>query len=123
MKIYKLLRRLRESVGGVVRRAVRLLQRREVPRLLEAFNRGLALGRKHDVPARKDAHHYADDAAEDAEHDEVDRQQGVKLLDLFLNDLGPHPRGADGEGVQTQDSSVYEEEEEGFVVPETEAGR
>ena len=112
-------------VAGVLGRAVavqRLPQRRYVPRLLETFNRGQAADREANMPGGEAAEDQPDDAAEDGEEDDVHREQGVHVV-CVIEDLAPDPERGDGKVHPAEDGGVDEEEEEGFVVVEPDAGR
>lgn len=114
-------RRVGDVVGWVVRVLERLPQWGEVPCLLETFNRRLVAARKEDMPARESADNKTDYAADDGQHDVVDREQRVQILGIVHN-LRPGPGSGHSEAIEAKDSRIDEEQQEGLVVPEPDTG-
>lgn len=121
VEVNKLLGSLGHAVRGVMGLLEGLLQRREVPRLLEALNGRLATAGEHNVPGRKGTDDDGNDATANGEHDKVDGHKRLHVLSVG-EDLVPDPSTTNSKAVETEEGSIDEEEQEGLVVAQANAG-
>lgn len=73
------------------------------------------------MPCREAAQHKTDYPGDHGQHDVVYRHEGFIVLPVGEN-LAPDPVGAHSEAEDAEERGVDEEEKEGFVVAETNAG-
>jgi hypothetical protein len=97
-------------------------QRGEVAGLLEAFYGRLPARGQVDVPTAEGANDEPDDAGDDAQHDVVDGHQALDVGGVGGKDLLPHPGARGGEAEEAEEGGVDEEEQEGLVVVQADAG-
>jgi len=96
-------------------------QGRQVASLLEALDGSLTARSKVYMPPRKSANDDGDDSCHDGQHDVVDGHEGLdgRVLDC---DLAPDPGGRSHKGAYAKQGRIDEEEQEGLVVAQADAG-
>ena len=100
----------------------RVPPRRQIPCRLELLDRRLVAPGERDVPRREATQGEGEDAADDGQHQIVDRHETIVVLSV-AEDLAVQPAHGHGEAHEAEERGVDEEQHERLVVPQAETGR